>query len=434
MSLLDIALVSILAICILLSGFFSGSETAIVGLPRERMPAIALRGTRGIRLADLVADIEGTLGTLLVANNFVNILGASVATTLAIDIITSLADRRTGDTFGPWASTLVVTAVILVVGEITPKTLAARRPEQFAMFVAPTIWWLGRVLEPVASVFITISRWILKLFGVDTHPAVGATEEDIVALALLSEEAGHIDPTEREILESLFALADRPVKEVMTPRLEVVSLEAGAGVLDAHGAVSEFAYSRYPVVAPGGSIDDTVGILYVKDIVGGDTETEDDTIDRHVREPVYIPESTPILTALQQLRQRRISFGLVLDEHGGVEGIVTVKDLVSELVGEIQDEYDPDEPTVNQLGDRVWMIDGRVPVEDVSDEVGIDFPTGPYSSAAGLYLAVSGQIPSVGDSIEIEGATLTVVRMDRRRVDRIKLEAPEAESAPPWAE
>jgi CBS domain containing-hemolysin-like protein len=432
MSLLNIALVVILAICILLSGFFSGSETAIVGLPRERMPQIALRGTRGIRLANLVADIEGTLGTLLVANNFVNILGASVATTLAIDLITSIADRRAGDTFGPWASTLVVTAVILVVGEITPKTLAARRPEQFAMFVAPTIWWLGKILEPVATVFIAISRRILRLFGVDTNPTIGATEEDIVALALLSEEEGHIDPAEREILESLFELADRPVKDVMTPRLEVVSLDLGSKVEDAHEAVARFAYSRYPVVAPGGSIDDTAGILYVKDILGGDAGLG--TIDEYLREPVYIPESTPILATLQQLRQARISFGLVLDEHGGVEGIVTVKDLVSELVGDIQDEYDPDEPAVHRLGDRVWMIEGRVPVEEMSEEVGIEFPTGPYSSAAGLYLAVSGSIPEVGDVIEIEGTTLSVVRMDKRRIDRMRLEVPEStETTPPTA-
>jgi putative hemolysin len=416
-----VVLLVILGACILLSGFFSGSETAIVGLPRERMAQIEARGVRGRRLWSLVDDIERTLGTLLVANNFVNILGASVATTLTIDLVTSLSDRQTGDTFGPWLSTLVVTAVILVVGEITPKTLAARRPEQFAMFVAPTIWWLGRVLDPVARIFIGVSRRILRLLGVDTRPTVSATEEDILALALLSEEAGSIEQAEREILEALFALADRPVREVMTPRLEVVALEVGSSEESARRAVASSAHSRYPVVTPGGTLDDTVGILYVKDILreagaGG-------MIDRHLREPVYLPESMPVLAALQQLRQKRISFGLVLDEHGGVDGIVTVKDLIAELVGEISDEYDPREPSIYRLGDRVWIVEGRVPVEELEEELETDLPEGPYASVAGLYLTVAGRIPSVGDSIDVEGVTFTVLRMDRRRIDRMRVEA-----------
>ena len=426
MTAFHIALLIILGACILLSGFFSGSETAIVGLPRERMGQIETRGVRGRRLADLVYDIEGTLGTLLVANNFVNILGASVATTLTIDFVTSLADRQTGDTFGPWISTLVVTSVILVVGEITPKTLAARRPEQFSMFVAPTIWWLGRILEPIARIFIGISRWILRLLGVDTRPTVSATEEDIVALALIGEEAGVIEQTEREILEALFALADRPVREVMTPRLEVVALELGSTEELARRAVATSAHSRYPVITPGGTLDDAVGILYVKDMLRSSGEGGD--IDRHLREPVYLPESMPILAALQQLRQKRISFGLVLDEHGGVDGIVTVKDLVAELVGEIQDEYDPREPAIYQLGDQVWIVEGRVPVEELEQRLDRDLPDGPYSSVAGLYLTSAGRIPQVGDSIVVEDVTFTVLRMDKRRIDRMRVESPARES------
>jgi putative hemolysin len=422
MTAIHIGLLVILGACILLSGFFSGSETAIVGLPRERLGQIESRGIRGRRLADLVNDIEGTLGTLLVANNFVNILGASVATTLTIDLVASLADRQAGDTFGPWLSTLVVTAVILVVGEITPKTLAARRPEQFSMFVAPTIWWLGRILEPIARVFIGISRWILRLLGVDARPTVSATEEDIVALALIGEEAGVIEQTEREILEALFALADRPVREVMTPRLDVVALELGSTEETARRAVARSAHSRYPVVTPGGTLDDSVGILYVKDMLR--SPSDGGVIDRHLREPVYLPESMPILAALQQLRQNRISFGLVLDEHGGVDGIVTVKDLVAELVGEIQDEYDPREPAIYQLGDQVWIVEGRVGVELLEEELERDLPEGPFASVAGLYLTAAGRIPKVGDSINVDGVTFTVLRMEKRRIDRMRVEAP----------
>lgn len=419
----QIVLVVILSMCIGASGFFSGSETALFALPRERAAQLSGRGSRGRHLADLVADTESTLGTLLVANNFVNILGASVATTLAIEFIGSVFGETSGEALGPWVATLVVTAVILVVGEITPKTLAARRPEEFGLFVAPTIWWLGRVLDPIARVFVGISRRILKLFGVDAQTIGVATEADIMALAALSEQAGEIETAEREILESLFELADRPVRDVMTPRLEVVALQSGDTERAARQAVTIHAHSRFPVVQAGGTLDDVIGILYIKDMV---RQPSDGTIDRFLRDPVFVPESTPVLTALQQLRRQKISFGVVLDEHGGVEGIVSVKDLIAELVGEIQDEYDPKEPTIIPMGDNQWVVEGRVPVEDLEEVLGAPLASGPYSSVGGLYLAFAGRIPAAGEETEIDGFTFRVIRMDRRRIDRLQVTAAES--------
>ena len=418
MSPTDILLLVILGLCIMGSGFFSGSETAIVALPRERMSQVAQQGRRGKHLADLVNNLESTFGTLLVANNFVNILGASVATILAIDAISAISNRQLAETWGPWVSTLVITAVVLIVGEITPKTLASRRPEQFAMFVAPTIWWLGKIIAPVSRVFIAISGWILKLLRVGADSGAPATEQDIMALAVLSEAAGEIDATEREILESLFALADKPIRDVMTPRIGVVALEMGATADDARQAVADYGHSRFPVVAPGGTLDDVVGILYAKDLLRKHFES----IDTFAREPVYIPESTSILSALQRMRRQKVSFVLVVDEHGGVDGVITVKDLISELVGDIQDEFDPQEPSIHQLGDRTWIVEGRVPPEDVSEHVGVELPDGPYSSIGGLYLSFAGKIPQPGEHLTIEGVTLTVVKMDKRRIDRLRVE------------
>jgi putative hemolysin len=416
----QIALLAILFVCICLSGFFSGSETAMVALPRERSAQLATRGTRGARLANLIDDLESTLGTLLVANNFVNILGASVATALTIDLLGVVLDGSTAETLGPWVSTLVVTAVVLVVGEITPKTLAARRPEQFGLFVAPTIWWLGRMIRPVPRLFVALSRSILRRMGVETADHSAVTEADVRALALLGEEAGHIDPAEREILDALFELADRPVRDVMTPRLEVAALRVGDTEDDARRAINASAHSRFPVVAAGGTLDDIVGILYAKDLFRATDSAG--SIDRHLREPVFLPESMPILSALQELRRQRISFGVVLDEHGGVDGIVTVKDLIAELVGEIQDEYDPREPSVFHLGENQWMVEGRVSADEFADHLGRALPSGPFSSVAGLYLWAAGTIPEPGHSITVEGIRFTVLRMDRKRIDRVRVE------------
>ncbi len=416
----QVVLAAILLVCIALSGFFSGSETAFVAIPRERVRRMAAEDKRGRRLQALVDDIETTLGTLLVANNFVNILAASVATILAIDAVAAVTDERRGQALGPWVATLVVTAIILVAGEITPKTLAARHPDRFALAVAPAIWGLSRVLDPLARIFLAVSRRILRVAGVHRLSQTGATEADILALAVLGEEEGAIEQAELEIIESLFELADRPIRDVMTPRVEVVALEAGTTVAEAEQAMTRHRHSRFPVVTRGEGLDDIVGILYVKDLIGrGDPERP---IEEFVREPHYLPESMSVLAALQQMRHRHLGFALVLDEHGGVDGIVTIKDLIAELVGEIQDEYDPREPTMTKLGPSTWIVEGRVPVEDLADEIGVELPEGPYATAGGLFLAVAGRVPQAGDQVELDGLRMTVLRMDRRRIDQMRVE------------
>lgn len=415
MSLVQIILLIVLGLCILSSGFLSGSETAVVAVPRERAHQLARRGKRGRHLESLLADLEGTIGTLLLANNFVNILAASVATTLAIDLI--------GGAWGPWVATVAITAIILVIGEITPKTLAARQPDQFAIAVAGILWRMSRLLRPIAHVFVSISRAILRLVGVSRVNTAGLiTEDDIRAMAALGEEAGEIEEAEREIIESLFSLADRPVREVMTPRVDIVTLEDPLTTQKVREAVAATGHSRYPVIAEGTDLDHMLGVLYVKDLLRAEEDLAPAQIRRLLREPFYVPESTPVLTVLQQLRRRRAGFAAVLDEHGGFEGMITIKDLISELVGELQDEYDPGVPATVAIEDNAWIADGKVPVEELSEVVDVELPAGPYATAGGLFLSVSGDIPDEGDSIEVAGLRMTVLRMDRRRIDRLRIE------------
>ncbi len=418
MTTLQVILLVVFGFCILSSGFLSGSETAIVAVPRERVHQLAQRGKRGQRLELLLADLERTIGTLLLANNFVNILAASVATTLAIDLV--------GDSWGPWLSTIAVTTIILIIGEITPKTLAARRPDQYALTVAGALWTLSRMLQPVARLFVSISRAILRLLGVHaTHESNLVTEQDIRSMAVLGEESGEIEEAEREIIDSLFSLADRPVRDVMTPRVDVIALEHPVSAEQVRQAVAETGHSRYPVLDVDADLDHMLGVLYFKDLhrVKGDGGPEQ--IRRLLRQPLYVPESTPVLTALQQMQLRRVGFAAILDEHGGVEGILTIKDLVSELVGELQDEYDPGVAATVAVEGNVWIADGRVDVEELAEALGTELPEGPYATAGGLFLSVAGDIPAEGDSIEVAGYRMTVLEMDRRRIDRLRIEPAE---------
>ncbi|MBT8213491.1 MAG: hemolysin family protein, partial [Acidimicrobiia bacterium] len=410
---LQITYLVVLSLCILSSGFFSGSETALIGIGRERVHRLgAEEGRRGARVAQLVREPDRLLSTLLVANNLVNILGASIATVLFVDLV--------GEDWGPWVATGVVTAVILVVGEITPKTLATRYPERFSLVVAPTIYRLSGVLGPIARFFSAITNRLLRLFGMRETSPTEVTDADIKALAMLGEEAGGIEAIEREIIDALFSLADRPVRDIMTPRVDIASLTLPISMDDVRYAVATTGHSRYLVSR--GALDELVGVLYVKDLLRSTPEPGATDIERIVRVPYYVPESASVLGVLQDFRVRKRAFGVVLDEHGGVEGLVTMKDLVSELVGELQDEYDPGAPSIVQVGPAQWLADGRLPLEDLVQATGRELETGPFSTAAGFFLAAAGHIPAEGDSLEMEDMRFTVLQMDRYRIDRLRIE------------
>lgn len=408
----QIAYLVILGVCVLASGFFSGSETALVGLPRERVEQLVESDRRGKFVAALIADPEAMLSTLLVANNFVNILGAAVATVLFVDLL--------GADWGPWAATGAVTSVILVVGEITPKSLATRFPERYALFVSPTVARLSKVLGPISRFFLMIARGLMRLMGVRARSGPdGVTEDDIRAMSVLAERSGDIEAAEREIIHSLFSLADLSVRDVMSTRVEIHSLQSPVYFDAVKAMVAATGHSRFPVVK--GDLDDVVGVLYVKDLIGMENEPTPSDIHRVIREPVFVPESKSVLDLLLEMREGRFTFSLVSDEHGGIEGLVTTKDLIKELVGEIQDEYDPDEPDVLQLGIDEWVVDGRVTVEDLTTALGTAFPSGAYTTIAGLVLDVAGKIPETGERVTLDGFVAEVIRMDRNRIDRIRL-------------
>jgi CBS domain containing-hemolysin-like protein len=410
----QITYLAILSTCIVASGFFSGSETALIAVPRERVAQLLSVDRRAGLVAALTADPDRMLSTLLVANNFVNILGASVATVLMVDLV--------GEDWGPWLATGSVTAVVLLIGEITPKSLATRYPEQFSLFVAPTIWRLSGLLRPISRFFLMLSRGLFRLFRIDVaRGPAPVTEEDIRMMAELGERSGDIETAEREIIHSLFQLTDRRAREVMTPRPDIFVLHDPVSANDVRDAVAASGHSRFPVIRE--NLDRLVGVLHVKDLLRMGREPNPEDIRRALRAPYFVPETKPLLELLQELRTGRRSFAFVLDEHGGVEGLVTIKDIVSELIGTMQDEYDPGTPAVVALGPGAWIADGRVSVDDLAEETGANLPSGAYNTLGGLIFDIAGRIPDVGETVLVDGLSMTVLRMDRHRVDRVRIES-----------
>jgi len=404
----------ILAVCTVASGFFSGSETALIGISRERVHRLAALDPRGPGLERLVSDPERMLSTLLVANNAVNVLSASVATILFVSLI--------GATWGPWVATAFMTALLLIFGEITPKTIAARYPEEFSLRVAGTIWKLSIVLAPIASFFSGITKVLLKLLRIDAdHGASSVTEDDIRALAELGHRGGQIEDAEREIIDAVFNLADRSVRDVMTPRPDIIALPLPLTGRAIREAVAETGHSRFPV-SPG-DLDELTGIVHVKDLLQHPGDDDEKDLSSLIRPPTYVPETMSILDTLEQMRARRYGMAVVVDEHGGIEGIVTIKDLVSELVGELQDEYDSREPAADAISAGQWLVDGRLDIEDLVETIGRPLPEGPYSTVGGFIMALFEKVPDEGDQVTADGMRYTVLSMDRQRVDSIRVES-----------
>ncbi len=399
-----------LVLCLVASGFLSGSETAVVAIPRERLAR--LEGRRGNALLALASHPERTIGTILVANNFVNILAAALATILAVDLL--------GEQWGTIVATFGLTAIVLVVGEITPKTLASRYPERYGLAVAPTLWRASRVIDPVARIFRAVSGLILRLVGADVDAERAVTEEDVKALAVLGEQAGEIEQEERELIEALFTATDRLVRDVMTPRVDIVSLHLPLDEAAVRSVVASTGHSRYPVLTSEGEVDQLAGVLYVKDLLRS-PELTPERIERLLRDPYFVPETAPLMAVLHDFRTRRIGIAVVLDEHGGIEGIITAKDLVSELVGDFHDEFDPGVPAAAVTGEGLWIADGSMPVSELAETIGAVLPDGPYTTVGGLFLAAFGDIPHEGDAVDLGSVHLVVETMDRRRIGRVRV-------------
>jgi putative hemolysin len=259
------------------------------------------------------------------------------------------------------------------------------------------------------------------MLGMDSgNGATSVTEDDIRALAELGHRGGHIEDAEREIIDAVFNLADRSVREVMTPRLDIVTLSLPLSATSIRQAVADTGHSRFPVSPE--DLDELTGIIHVKDLLQHPDDEERD-LSFLIRPPAYVPETMSILDTLEDMRSRRNGMAVVVDEHGGVEGIVTIKDLVSELVGELQDEYDSGEPAAVTISAGQWVVDGRLDIEDLAETIDHNLPEGHYSTVGGFIMALFEKVPDEGDKVTADGVRYTVLSMDRQRVDSIRVES-----------
>jgi len=404
--------ISLFVICVILSAFFSSSEVALISITRAKVRTLVNEGRPGAgALSRLKQDADRILITILIGNNIVNIAAASIATAIAIQMFGNL---------GVGIATGVVTVLLLVFSEIAPKMYAARHVDSYALLVARPIYLLSRGLSPVIWAFQKVSHRI------NPEGEIGesrVTEEEIREWIDVGKEEGTIEEEQQEMLYSVLEFGDTTAREVMTPRVDVMMLEDTNSLESSLRVFNETGFSRIPVYHE--NIDNIVGILNIKDVFAAQMGKRKGVNIRDLAyQPYFVPETKKIDDLLRELQVRKHHMAIVLDEYGSYIGIVTVEDILEELVGDILDEFDREEIDIQKISDDTYSVDAGKWVEELNEELEISLPTSEeYETLGGLVIEKLGHIPHPGESVEIPEAHATgiIMQMRGRRVVRIKL-------------
>jgi len=409
----DAVQILLFVICVILSAFFSSSEVALISITRAKVRTLVNEGKHGSEaLAALKEKPDRLLITILIGNNIVNIAAAAIATAIAIRVF--------GDV-GVGIATGLVVIILLVFGEIGPKIYATRASDSFALSVAPVIYFLSRILIPIIWVVERVS----PRFGMGketTEP--GVTEEEIKEWIDVGKEEGTIEQGEQDMLYSVLEFADTTAREIMTPRVDVIAMEDTVSFEEAIRIFNETGFSRIPVYHD--QIDNITGILNVKDVFSAMvSHRKDSTIKEVMYDPMFVPETKKIDDLLKELQVHRVQMAIILDEYSSFVGIVTVEDILEEIVGDIMDEYDKEEPDIQTISEGVYVIDAQMWMDDVNERLEIALPVSEsYETIGGLIIDRLGHIPMhPGEKVEIhEGKiTLVVMQMHGRRIVKVKV-------------
>ncbi len=405
-------LLGVFLLCMAGSAFFSGSETAITSVSDAALYRLREEGRPGAeRLARLRGELSRTLSTLLVGNTLVNIAAGSIGTAMAIPLL--------GEKWGVLAATAVTTLLLLVFGEVTPKTLAARRPEEVALLVARPVEVLVRWLSPASVVFTGVARAILRPLGVAGERSEAVTEADVKSVISLSHARGALEREETEILHAVLDFGDTPVRELMLPRARIVGLPVGADFTRVEAVCREHRFSRYPVFRDGP--DDVVGLLHVKDLFDvTDEEEKSFSLGRFLRPAVFVPELKRAGDLFREMRRRRSHMVFVVDEMGVLSGLVTLEDLMERIVGDIADEHDEPQKRPLMVGASL-IVEGAYPLASLERDLGISLDEPDVETVAGLLLERFGRIPRTGARTRVGELEFLVERASPRAIERIRI-------------
>ncbi|HEV8344273.1 MAG TPA: hemolysin family protein [Candidatus Binatia bacterium] len=422
--------IGLIVLLILANGFFAASEIAIIATRKTRIDTLLEKGARSAAaVAKLKNDPDRFLATVQIGVTLVSTLASAIGGVAATSFISPLIRSLPLPILQEWAEFLAVILVVLpiaylslVLGELVPKSLALRSPEQIAFLVARPIDSFSRLTSFFVKILTVSSNAVLWLIGgKDAGTASFISEEEVKSLIREGAAKGIFDETEKELIHSVFEFVDTPVKAVMVPRTQIHAIEVHTPSDEVVKSFVESGFSRIPVYET--NLDNIIGILYHKDIFRA-LQKGEFQVRNLLHQPFFVPSTLPISQLLKELQRRRIGIAIVVNEFGEVEGLVTIEDLLEEIVGEIRDEYDREERgPVERLPDGSLVIQGSALLKDLKSDYGLPFDESPdYLTLAGFVLAKLKRIPRGGEKVEHNGYRLTIVDMEGRRIVKIKLE------------
>ncbi len=407
------AQIIVLIILLVLSALFSSAETALTTVNKIRIRSLAEEGKRSAKtVAKLIEDPSKMISAILIGNNIVNLSASSLTTTLVIEQFKSIpAGVATG----------ILTVLILIFGEITPKTLATIYNEKLSLIYAPAILLLTRIMTPVIVLLNFISRGLLWIFRIDPNKKVTAmTENELLTIVDVSHEEGVIESEEREMINNVVDFGDSLARDIMVPRIDMDFVEDTVNYDELVAAFEENMYTRLPVYHE--TRDNVVGIVNLKDIFFYKGSKEDFRIEDFLREPYFTYEYKKTSELLREMRKESIALAIVLDEYGATAGLVTVEDLIEEIVGEIRDEYDEDEEDViTSVGENEYLADGAAKLEEINEALGLSLASEDYDSIAGHVIFLLDHLPTEGETLTDKGVTYTVAQVDKNRIDKVHI-------------
>lgn len=403
----------IMIVCLVMSAYFSATETAFTSINKTRLKSMAEKGSKKAELVLAISEnYDKLLSTILVGNNIVNIALSSMATVLFIDILSSVGKGE----YGSLVSTVVVTVVVLIFGEISPKSIAKDNPEKFAMFSAPFIRGLIVLLTPINAFFSLWKKLMSKIFKVEE--AAKMSSEELLVLVDEVEQEGAIDTDEGDLLRNAIEFTEQRAEDVLTHRVDIEAVPIDADKTEVARVFSQTRFSRLLVYDE--SIDNIVGVIHLKDFYDEDGITSK-SIEELMSVPVFAQRSEMINDLLKELQTNKSHIAVILDEFGGTLGIVTMEDILEELVGEIWDEHDEVVEDFELIDENKYLVDCSADIEDFCEKFGIDVDE-ETASISGWIMEQLDRVPEVGDSFDYNNLYITVTETDYHRVEKIHVE------------
>lgn len=419
----------LIAILVLLNGYLSGTEIAVVTARRTRIQQMAEAGKRNAKIfLKLREEPDRFLATIQIGITGVSVLASAVGGAAAIKVIKPAlqvvpikAISLGAEPIAIGIVVVIITYVSVLFGELVPKSIALMHPENVGLWTARTIDTFSKITSIFVKILTFSTSLVLRPFGRKTFTERAyITEEEVKMLIKEGGKLGVFEPTEEKILHSVFEFTDMSAKEVMVPDTQMVAIQIDKLPKEVFSLIEEEQFSRYPVF--GKELNDIRGILYAKDFLTTLAKTGQVDIRKIIKPPFFIPETMKVSLLLREMQKKRIHMALVVDEYGGISGLVTIEDLIEEIVGEIRDEYDIESPVIH-LADETMLIDASISLRDLKEDYRIAFPESPeYETLGGFLMTILQKIPQVGDTVEVEGKRLNIVEMVGQRISKVKLE------------